>query len=129
MFIDLELTKISVVVLSIIIISLLIYSFIPFKIIRKKNNEDTPVNKVIHIEKGFPIIEDILNIIERECDKVIDLRFTYSATKHAYSLKHSSLINPSNVIKDDDLDSAVIDTSNKIIENLSGSYRYTLSLV
>lgn len=91
------------------------------KAINEKNVHVAPL-----MQDAFPIMEDLLKIINRECDKVFDVGYAYKATKHTYSIEHSSLINPSHMITDKDVDYYSLMVSEKIINTMATDYRLRL---
>ena len=125
-------TSLYTIDLIIIIISIVLFLFLPARAlyIQVKRLADRTGQEIEPLqEDAFPIIDDLIQIITRECQKVFDTGFVYIAARHAGSLEHSLLNNPIRVITDEIVDRATMEVTEKIIDDLSDNYRERLYMV
>lgn len=118
--------------LIIIILSIVAFLLLPSRAVyvQIKRLADRTGQKVEALqEDAFPIIDDLIQIINRECQKVFDTGFVFIAARHAGSLEHSLLNNPMKVITDEIVDRATMEITEKIIDDLSDNYRERLYMV
>lgn len=78
---------------------------------------------------GFEVIEDLLKIIDLECQQAADARYTYQAVKYASGISHSNLNQNITILSEEVLEDAVTDTVDKILDNLSVFYMNRIAQV
>ena len=78
---------------------------------------------------GFEVIEDLLKIIDLECQQAADARFTYQAVKYASGIGHSNLNQNITILSEEVLEDAVTDTVDKILDSLSVFYMNRIAQV
>lgn len=78
---------------------------------------------------GFEVIEDLLKIIDLECQQAADARFTYQAVKYASGIGHSNLNQNITILSEEVLQDAVTDTVDKILDSLSVFYMNRIAQV
>lgn len=78
---------------------------------------------------GFEVIEDLLKIIDLECQQAADARFTYQAVKYASGISHSNLNQNITILSEEVLEDTVTDTVDKILDSLSVFYMNRIAQV
>lgn len=112
---------------AVAVAALLLIVIIAAKVYDGTRSEPAPLP--LAVISGYEVIEDLLKIIDLECQQAADARFTYQAVKYASGISHSNLNQNITILSEEVLEDAVTDTVDKILDNLSVFYMNRIAQV